>query len=194
MIESVLNRKGYSAKAKITLKSLISTGLIALAIVLPQVVHAIAGSSGGMKWLPMYFPVLIAGCLLGVKWGAAVGIMSPIASFLITSLFGNAMPIASRLPFMIAEIAVFAVIAGLFSKKISDNALWSVPAVILAIICGRATFMLLVIIFQSITSITPSLVFSQIKSGLVGAIAQIVLVPIIVMGLKFLLDREKKDA
>ncbi|MDE7181623.1 MAG: hypothetical protein K2O41_01145, partial [Clostridia bacterium] len=119
MIESVLAKKNYSAKTKITVKSLISAGLVALAVILPQIIHAAFGSAGGVQWLPMYLPVLLGGCLLGWTWGLGVGIASPVVSFLITLAFGNPMPAAARLPFMIAELAVFAAVSGLFTEKIA---------------------------------------------------------------------------
>ena len=54
MIENALSRKGYSSKAKITIKSFVSVALTALAVALPMLVHAVGGSEGGVKWLPMY--------------------------------------------------------------------------------------------------------------------------------------------
>ena len=65
MLENALTKKGYSLKLKITIKSLVSLGIIALAVALPQIVHAILGAPGGVQWLPMYLPVLLGGCLLG---------------------------------------------------------------------------------------------------------------------------------
>lgn len=44
MIENVLTKKGASVRLKITVKSLISAGIIALAVVLPQLVHLVAGA------------------------------------------------------------------------------------------------------------------------------------------------------
>ena len=193
MIENVLVRKNLSLKVKITVKSLISAGIIALAVILPQLVHLIAGQPGGVQWLPMYLPVLIGGCLLGWAWGLGVGIASPVVSFLITLAFGNPMPALARLPFMMAELAVFAAVSGLFSKKIAVNGWMAFPAVLLAQVSGRAVFMLLVLIFQSVTPFTPALIWSQIQTGLLGMILQAVIVPFIVIGLKLLLDRDKND-
>lgn len=193
MIENVLVRKNASLKVKITVKSLISVGIIALAVILPKLVHLAAGQSGGVQWLPMYLPVLLGGCLLGWAWGLGVGIASPIVSFLITSAFGNPMPAAARLPFMIAELAVFAAVSGLFSKKIAKNGWMAFPAVLLAQVSGRTVFMLLVFAFQSVTPFTPALIWSQIQTGLLGMVLQAVIVPFIVMGLKLLLDRDKND-
>ena len=138
MFENALTLRNVSSGRKIAYKSLVSAGIIAMAVILPQLVHLALGQPGGVKWLPMYLPVLIGGCLLGAPWGLAVGILSPLCSFLLTSAMGSPMPMAARLPFMAAELAVFAVISGLFTKKISVNGLWAFPAVILAQIAGRA--------------------------------------------------------
>ena len=193
MIENVLVRKNLSLKVKITVKSLISAGIVALAVILPQLVHLIAGQQGGVQWLPMYFPVLIGGCLLGWTWGLGVGIASPVVSFLITLAFGNPMPALARLPFMMAELAVFAAVSGLFSKKIAQNGWMAFPAVLLAQVSGRAVFMLLVLIFQSVTPFTPQMIWGQIQTGLLGLVLQAVIVPFIVIGLKLLLGRDKND-
>ena len=72
MIENILARKGISLKIRLTVKSLVSAGVITLAVVLPQLVHLAAGPSGGMTWLPMYLPVLLGGCLLGTWWGLSL--------------------------------------------------------------------------------------------------------------------------
>ena len=193
MIENVLIKKKISSRGKIAVKSLIAFGILVLAVVLPQIVHAAVGPSGGAKWLPMYLPVLLGGCLLGWSWGIRIGVLSPLVSFLITLAIGNPMPAAERLPFMMIELAVFAVVSGLFANKIAKNAWMAFPAVLLAQISGRAAFMLLTLIFQSFVSFTPASVWSQIQTGLSGMIVQALVVPAIVMGLKRLLDRENED-
>lgn len=193
MIENILARKGISLKIRLTVKSLVSAGVIILAVVLPQLVHLAAGPSGGMTWLPMYLPVLLGGCLLGTWWGIGVGILSPLVSFVITSAMGSAMPAAARLPFMMAELAVFAAVSGLFSAKISENGWMAFPAVLLAAVSGRAVFLLLTAIFQSVAPFTVSVVWSQIQSGFIGLILQAVLVPFMVMGIRALMRREKND-
>lgn len=193
MLENILVKRNCSIKIKLTVKGLVSAGLVALAVILPQLVHLALGAPGGVEWLPMYLPVLIGGCLLGTYWGLGVGIASPLVSFLITLAFGNPMPAAARLPFMMAELAVFAAISGLFTKKIAGNAWLAFPAVLLAQVAGRAVFMLLVVIFQSVTPFTPALIWGQIKTGLAGLVLQAVLVPFIIMGLKKLLDKDNND-
>ena len=193
MLENILTLKKYSHKTKLTVKSIVAVSLVALAVVLPQIVHLAAGQAGGVTWLPMYLPVLLAGCLLGTAWGLAVGVASPLVSFALTSMWGSAMPAAARLPFMIAELAVFAAVSGLFSKNIFKNGLFAFAATALAIVCGRAVFMLSVIVFQSVAPFTPALVWSQIQSGLAGAAAQAVLVPLVVMAVRCLMLKDNND-
>lgn len=193
MLETILVRKTDSFKIRLTVKSLVSLGIVALAVILPQLVHLALGQAGGVRWLPMYLPVLLGGCLLGWAWGLGVGIASPVVSFLITFAAGNPMPVLARLPFMAAELAVFAAVSGLFSKKIAENGWMAFPAVLFAQVSGRALFLLLAVLFQAVTPFTPALIWSQIQEGLLGMVLQAILVPLIVMGLRMLLNRDDHD-
>ena len=190
MFENALAYNNISFGKKIAYKTLVSAGLVALAVILPQLVHFALGQPGGVKWLPMYLPVLIGGCMLGAKWGLAVGVLSPLVSFLITSAIGNPMPIAARLPFMMAELAVFALVSGLFTNKIAKNGLWAFPAVILAQVTGRAVFLGLIALTQSMTNFTVPMIWSQIQTGFTGLLAQALIVPIIIIGLRKLMVKD----
>lgn len=191
MLENVLTKNNAASKTKITCKTLVSIGLIALAVVLPQLVHLALGQPGGVKLLPMYLPVLIGGCLLGWRWAMFVGVLSPLASFALTSLMGNPMPVLARLPFMMAELAVFAVVSGLFSNKIYKNGLWAFPAVLAAQLAGRTAFLGLAFIFQSVAPFTAEMIWSQILAGWLGLAIQLIAVPLIVIGLRAILVKEK---
>lgn len=85
LIETVLERKRAKSGVRLTVKTAVAALVVALAVALPQIVHLVAGASGGVRWLPMYAPILLGGCLLGFKWGLGVGIAAPIVSFAITS-------------------------------------------------------------------------------------------------------------
>lgn len=191
MFENALTLRQVSFKMKIAYKTLVSAGLIALAVVLPQLVHLALGQPGGVQWLPMYLPVLIGGCLLGTRWALSVGILSPLVSFLITSLMGEPMPAAVRLPFMVAELAVFAAVSGLFTRKIAKNGLWAFVAVVSAQIAGRAVFLGLVAAFQSLVPFTPAMIWSQIQAGFWGLLVQAIFVPVIIIGLRAGMLREQ---
>ena len=192
MFEKALTQRSVASGKKITLKALLSAGLIALAVILPQIVHIALGQPGGVQLLPMYLPVLLGGCLLGSKWALSVGVLSPVVSFAITSLMGSPMPALQRLPFMIAELAVFALVSGLFTNKIYENGLWAFPAVISAQIAGRLVFLGLVALFQSVTPFSVAMIWGQIQTGLIGLAVQAVLVPLLVIAIRALLIKDKK--
>lgn len=192
MLESVLTQKQVSLKNKITIKSLVSVAIVALAVGLPQLVHMFAGSSGGAQWLPMYLPVLLGGCLLGTWWGLGIGIASPIVSFVITLIAGNPMPALARLPYMVVELAVFASVSGAFSKGIMKNDWLAFPAVLLAAVAGRSVFLLLALIFQSVSSVTFAMARAQVELGLLAVLLQAVIVPTLVIVLKHLIVKSKK--
>ena len=180
MFEEVFVRYHVRSDRRITIRSVVSAGLIALAVILPQIVHIALGQPGGITWLPMYLPVLLGGCLLGAKWAFGVGILSPIVSFLFTStVLKQPMPPAARLPFMMAELAVFAVVSGLFSGKIAQKPIWALPAVLTAQIAGRGTFLLLALIFQSVSPIRVAVVWQNILGGFAGLVSQWILVPVL---------------
>ncbi len=193
MLENALTSRNLTVSARTAWKTAVSAGIIVLAVVLPQIVHLAMGQPGGAKWLPMYLPVLLGGLLLGTRWALPVGLISPLVSYLVTSALGSPMPAAERLPFMIVELAIFAAVSGLFSKKAAKNALWAVPAVIAAQIAGRTVFLGLVAVFQRYVSFSTAMIWSQLKAGYPGMLAQIVLVPVIVWLLGKLLLKDGTD-
>ena len=192
MIEQVLTRHNAALRVKITVKTLISLGIIALAVILPQLVHLALGAPGGVQWLPMYLPILLGGCLLGSIWGLGVGVLAPVISFAITALAGNPMPALARLPYMIVELAVFGAVSGLFSRRIAQNGWMAFPAVLLAEVSGRLVFLMIAAIFQIVSPLSAATVWSQIQTGLLGMVLQAVLVPFVVMGLRLLLIKDKE--
>lgn len=193
MLENALTSRNLTVSARTAWKTAVSAGIIVLAVVLPQIVHLAMGQPGGAKWLPMYLPVLLGGLLLGTRWALPVGLISPLVSYLVTSALGSPMPAAERLPFMMVELAIFAAMSGLFSKKAAKNAMWAVPAVIAAQIAGRAVFLGLVAVFQRYVSFSTAMIWSQLKAGYPGMLAQIVLVPVIVWLLGKLLLKDGTD-
>lgn len=189
MIENALRSRQVSFKLGITVKALISAGIVALAVLLPQLAHLALGEQAGMRFLPMYLPVLLGGCLLGWQWGLGIGLLSPLVSYLITAAAGAPMPALARLPFMMAELAVFAVVCGVFSDKIAKNGLMAFPAVLLAQLGGRSVFLLSAAAFSGVSPLNAAMVWSQIQTGFAGLLIQAVLAPVIIIGLKALMDK-----
>lgn len=189
MIENALRSRQVSFKLGITVKALISAGIVALAVLLPQLAHLALGEQAGMRFLPMYLPVLLGGCLLGWQWGLGIGLLSPLVSYLITSAAGAPMPALARMPFMMAELAVFAVICGVFSDKIAKNGLMAFPAVLLAQLGGRSVFLLSAAAFSGVSPLNAAMVWGQIQTGFAGLLIQAVLAPVIIIGLKAFMDK-----
>lgn len=189
MIENALRSRQVSFKLGITVKALISAGIVALAVLLPQLAHLALGEQAGMRFLPMYLPVLLGGCLLGWQWGLGIGLLSSLVSYLITAAAGAPMPALARLPFMMAELAVFAVVCGVFSDKIARNGLMAFPAVLLAQLGGRSVFLLSAAAFSGVSPLNAAMVWSQIQTGFAGLLIQAVLAPVIIIGLKAFMDK-----
>lgn len=193
MIENALRSRQVSFKLGITVKALISAGIVALAVLLPQLAHLALGEQAGMRFLPMYLPVLLGGCLLGWQWGLGIGLLSPLVSYLITAAAGSPMPALARMPFMMAELAVFAVICGVFSDKIAKNGLMAFPAVLLAQLSGRSVFLLSAAAFSGVSPLNAAMVWSQIQTGFAGLLIQAVLAPVIIIGLKAFMDKSGSE-
>ena len=94
-----------------TRRSAVGGLLLGIAVLLPQVFHAIPGA--GNILLPMHLPVLLCGLLLGPWYGTAIGAVAPCISHLVSG-----MPPAARLPFMVLELAVYGLCSGLLARKL----------------------------------------------------------------------------
>ena len=144
MIESVLTRRGASVKKKVTIKTLVSVAIIASAVLLPQLVHFTTGAAGGVKWLPMYLPVLLLGFYAGPAAGAAAGIVSPLLSFALTG-----MPAPSQLGIMTAELFCYGLFAGIFAPLRINPALKALAASASARLLRLAVTAAAVLIFKT---------------------------------------------
>lgn len=186
MLDAVLSK--HKPLIRITVKGVISLCLVLAAFALPQIAHLAGGSSAGARFLPMYAPVLVAGCLLGPVWGIGVGVLSPVFSFALTTLaLGNAMPAAARLPYMVAELAVFGLVSGFFSRRIAKTPLLAFPAVLAAQLAGRFTAFLAFLIGGQ----SAGAAWTSIAAGLTGLYVQLALLPLLVIGLAALLRRDR---
>lgn len=102
------------------------------------------------------------------------------------------MPAVARLPFMVAELTLMALIAGLFSEKIAKKPLMSFAAVSAALVAGRAFFLLLVAIFNSLVPFTPQIIFGQIVTGIPGLILCAIAVPLAVIAVSYISARDER--
>lgn len=172
---------------EINLRQVICAGmLLAIGVVLPQLFHAIGGPAMGKVFLPLHIAVLMGGLLLGPMLGALVGLLLPIASFLVSG-----MPAPPTLFFMLFELTAYGLFTGLFYKKLPLY-----PSLILAMLAGRlvnalallAGVGLLGVPYPGISGSLLPAVFGTVAgaavTGIPGIVVQLTVIPLLVMALK----------
>lgn len=153
-------------------KYIVGTTLLSvIGIALPRVFHIIAGSTAGATFLPMHIAVLIAALTFGITSSAIVAGSSIVCSYLLTG-----MPTLARLPYMLIELVIYAILLGIFNKKFN-----SYISLIATIVLGRILYA--GILFAAINVIgLPTYgisVIESIKVGIPGIIIQLACVPVI---------------
>jgi len=152
------------------IRSLLFQALLVIsAVALPVAAHL--GGAPVRFLLPMHWPVILAGLVFGWRGGAAVGFLSPFASYLISG-----MPLPGILPAMTVELAAYGLIAGLCREKLSLNAFLSAT---IAIVLGRVLFALTVLLM-----VIPATGFGDyfkvaMIPGIPAAVGQIILIPLL---------------
>jgi hypothetical protein len=153
------------------------------ALVLPQVCHLLGDAAGvgstlGEMLLPMHLPILLAGYLAGPFVGGVAGAVAPLLSFALTG-----MPKVALLPFMVIELCVYGVVAGVLAK----SKLPVLLQVIIAQVAGRAIRALVIAVAIygfSYTAIPVSIIWNSIRIGLIGVLLQCLLIPLVVYRVK----------
>lgn len=158
-------------------KYIIGTFLLScIGIVLPRIFHILAGESAGATFLPMHIAVLIAALTFGTISSTIVAGSSVIFSYLLTG-----MPSIARLPYMLIELVIYAVLLSLFNKKFN-----SYVSLILTIVLGRVLYA--GILFASVNILGLSSygisVIESVKMGIPGIIVQLICIPFIASSLK----------
>lgn len=152
---------------------------LALAVVLPIGFHALG--IAGRVFLPMHFPVLLAGFIAGPIAGLTVGLLAPTLSFLLTG-----MPPTYAVPLMSLELPIYGLIAGICYKTLRLNIY---IALVLAMIVGRLMFAVGLLMLGRFMELpyTAAQFFSAggaVATGLWGIVAQLVVIPLLVVALK----------
>jgi hypothetical protein len=172
------------AKKKLSVKSQTIGAIVAIfsAVILPRIIHILGtatglGTSLGEMLLPMHLPIILAGLLAGPFAAGTAGLLSPLISFAMTG-----MPTSAMLPFMIIELAVYGVCAGMLKDaKISDISKVFIAQLAGRIIRGAA---ILIGFYGMGTAVRPEIIFTSVKIGIAGIILQLVIIPLAVSRLK----------
>lgn len=153
----------------------ISAMSIALGLVIPRVLHTIPNA--GTLFLPMHFPVLLGAFFLEPAYALIIGLATPVLSSLITGM-PPAFPV---LPFMMAELSVYALTASILFRKLKVDKTISLVA---AMIFGRAAAALavwvLVIGFGAKLPSAWKFFLATFTGSLPGIAIQLALIPSIV--------------
>ena len=92
-------------------KLVVTAMLIALCVILPLAFHSIPRA--GSVILPMHIPILLAGLIVGWKYGLIAGLLGPFLSHHLTGMPPNPVVYA-----MMIELATYGLVAGIFSQFI----------------------------------------------------------------------------
>lgn len=153
---------------------------LALSLLLPQIFHMIGMQQAGQIFLPMHIPVLMAGMVLGWQYGALLGLLAPLMSFLLTG-----MPNASRVVFMMAELMSYGLISGLLYQqfRIKDQMLGGYISLISAMIGGRIVYGMVLTLSAALFQIDMGgfpAVWAALVAGIPGIITQLIFLPALV--------------
>lgn len=153
---------------------------IALCYVLPIAFHSIGL---GSVLSPMHIPVLLCGIVCGPLYGLACGVVGPVLSSLLSG-----MPPAMALIWMVPELAIYGLVAGLLMRCLPVKHFYGkvYAALAIAMVAGRVVGGIASALFHLGTagSYTLSMfVSSYIVGSLPGIAAHLILVPVLVFTL-----------
>ncbi len=168
-------------------KMILAALFLALAYVMPFLTGQIPEI--GAMLCPMHIPVLLCGFVCGWQWGAAVGIVAP----LLRSLTLGMPPLFPTAICMAFELAVYGAIAGYMHRLFPRKKGFIYCSLLIAMISGRLIWGAVMFICMGIGG--GAFTFSAFLAGALtnaipGIIAQIALVPVLVMLLEGLMRRK----
>lgn len=162
-------------------KVIVASLFVAIGLILPFV-------TGGNRELgnalsPMHIPVLIAGLVLGYKYGFIVGLVTPPLRFL---LFGMPplFPIGLAMMF---ELAAYGLFIGLFYKLLAKKDVNIMISLVLAMLVGRGVWGLAAWLFYPLAGFNFSLkifLTTAFVTGLPAIAIQLILIPILIIKLR----------
>jgi len=163
------------------IRSYIFTAVFVLLNVgLPRVFHQFY--LAGPTFLPMHIFVFVAGLLFGWRAGLVVGLITPLASYAVSG-----MPVLQTLPQIVVELSVYGLVAGILRERFNLRVIWSLLGAMLA---GRLALCLGALAIYLIAGriysplgleASPFLaVWSVIKQGWPGMVAQMALIPAVI--------------
>lgn len=151
----------------------------ALCVAVPMAFHSIPNA--GQVFLPMHIPVLLCGMLCSWPLGLACGLIGPLLSSLLTG-----MPLPAVLPGMMVECAVYGCASGILTQcvrtgnRYADLFLSLVPAMLLGRVLSGIVKALILTPGLSLTAWATA----SFATSLPGIAIQLILIPVLVLGLE----------
>ena len=160
------------------LKMILAALFLALAYVMPFLTGQIPEI--GSMLCPMHIPVLLCGFICGPVWGGIVGAIAPLFRSLLTGGFPPMFPTAVCMAF---ELAAYGAAAGLMHQLLPRRKPYIYCSLIIAMTVGRLVWGAAMFLCVGVGGgFTLAAFFAgAITNAIPGIIAQIVLVPILVM-------------
>ena len=158
-------------------KYIIGTVLLSVfGVALPRIFHILAGASSGQTFLPMHIAVLIAALTFGALSASIVAGSSIVFSYLLTG-----MPTIERLPYMIIELVIYALLLGILNKKFNSYVSLIVTIILGRILYAGVLFMATDVLGLSAYGIS---VIQSIQAGLPGIAIQLICIPFVAKTIK----------
>ena len=176
---TVIARTMEKPRLSVKAQTLATISAIVGAVAVPQIFHLLGAVSGlgtalGETFLPMHLPILLVGLLAGPYAGAIAGLLGPLASFALSGMPGIAM-----LPFMMIELCIYGLAAGLL-RNVKMPTIGKVVAAQVAGRVVRAAAILLAVYAFGSENIGVAVIWPSIGAGIFGLVLQWVLLPLIV--------------
>lgn len=172
--------KGDLIMNKTTRNMTLSAMFIALALVLPFFTGQIPQI--GSMLLPMHFPVFLTGLICGWQYGLTVGAIVPLLRHL---MFG--MPPMLTAIAMAFELATYGLVAGYIYTRAKKQTVTTIYTSLLsAMVIGRIVWGIVQIIILNFTGsafTVQMFMAGALLNAIPGIIAQLVIVPIIMIAL-----------
>lgn len=172
---------GKSKNSSRILKTILAGMFLGIALALPFLTGQIP--EVGQMLLPMHLPVMICGFICGPFYALVVGLIAPVLRFI---LFNNPPLVPKGIP-MCFELATYGFVAGLLYRSLPKKKLYIWVSLVISMLAGRivwaAAKMVLLGLGKAPFSFTIFITDGFVEAA-PGIIAQLILVPLIVMAIK----------
>ena len=165
-------------KNKSSIKMVLAALFLAISYLMPFLTGQIPEI--GAMLCPLHIPVLLCGFICGPVWGAAVGFVAP----LFRSLTLGMPPIFPTAVAMAFELAAYGVTAGIMHKILPKKKPYIYCSLLVAMLVGRIVWGMAMLICMGINGgafTFAAFIAGAFTNAIPGIIAQIVLIPILVM-------------